>query len=138
MESTWTRLAMAGRAEGLGDAGGSWACFDGWGDGSDRWGVESAVDVPGPVDAPARALSRDWRGGRRVTGRLEIVRRSGPVLVVPLGDELVVGRDPDCGVSLAADQLSRRHVRIARWTLPLWIYVSITGVIIYLMLYRLY
>lgn len=31
-----------------------------------------------------------------------------------------------------------RHVRIARWTLPLWIYVSITGVIIYLMLYRLY
>lgn len=31
-----------------------------------------------------------------------------------------------------------RHVRVARWTLPLWIYVSITGVIIYLMLYQLY
>lgn len=31
-----------------------------------------------------------------------------------------------------------RHVRIARWTLPLWMYVSITGVVIYLMLYRLY
>ena len=31
-----------------------------------------------------------------------------------------------------------RHVRIARWTLPLWLYVSVTGVIIYLMLYRLY
>lgn len=31
-----------------------------------------------------------------------------------------------------------RHVRIARWTLPLWLYVSITGVIIYLMLYQLY
>lgn len=27
------------------------------------------------------------------------------------------------------------HVRIARWTLPLWLYVSATGVVIYLMLY---
>jgi uncharacterized membrane protein YozB (DUF420 family) len=31
-----------------------------------------------------------------------------------------------------------RHVRIARWTLPIWLYVSVTGVVIYLMLYRLY
>ena len=31
-----------------------------------------------------------------------------------------------------------KHVRIARWTLPLWLYVSVTGVIIYLMLYQLY
>jgi putative membrane protein len=31
-----------------------------------------------------------------------------------------------------------RHVRIARWTLPLWLYVSVTGVVIYWMLYRLY
>jgi uncharacterized membrane protein YozB (DUF420 family) len=31
-----------------------------------------------------------------------------------------------------------RHVPIARWTLPLWLYVSVTGVIVYLMLYRLY
>jgi uncharacterized membrane protein YozB (DUF420 family) len=30
-----------------------------------------------------------------------------------------------------------RHVRIARWTLPLWLYVSVTGVAIYLMLYQL-
>jgi putative membrane protein len=30
-----------------------------------------------------------------------------------------------------------RHVRIARWTLPLWLYVSVTGVVIYWMLYRL-
>ena len=29
------------------------------------------------------------------------------------------------------------HVRIARWTLPIWLYVSVTGVIVYLMLYRL-
>jgi uncharacterized membrane protein YozB (DUF420 family) len=31
-----------------------------------------------------------------------------------------------------------RHVRIARWTLPLWLYVSVTGVLIYVMLYQLY
>ncbi len=30
------------------------------------------------------------------------------------------------------------HKRIARWTLPLWLYVSITGVVVYWMLYRLY
>ena len=29
------------------------------------------------------------------------------------------------------------HRRIARWTLPLWAYVSVTGVIVYWMLYRL-
>jgi uncharacterized membrane protein YozB (DUF420 family) len=28
------------------------------------------------------------------------------------------------------------HRRIARWTLPIWLYVSITGVVVYLMLYR--
>ncbi|HVC21326.1 MAG TPA: DUF420 domain-containing protein [Vicinamibacterales bacterium] len=32
----------------------------------------------------------------------------------------------------------RRHKRIARWTLPIWLYVSVTGVIIYVMVYRLY
>jgi len=31
-----------------------------------------------------------------------------------------------------------RHVRIARWTFPIWLYVSVTGVVIYLMLYQLY
>jgi uncharacterized membrane protein YozB (DUF420 family) len=31
----------------------------------------------------------------------------------------------------------RRHRRIARWTLPIWLYVSVTGVVVYLMLYWL-
>ena len=31
-----------------------------------------------------------------------------------------------------------RHVPIARWTLPIWLYVSVTGVAVYWMLYRLY
>ncbi len=30
-----------------------------------------------------------------------------------------------------------RHRRIARWTFPIWMYVSVTGVIVYLMLYQL-
>ncbi len=29
------------------------------------------------------------------------------------------------------------HVRIARWTFPIWLYVSVTGVVIYLMLYQM-
>lgn len=48
-------------------------------------------------------------------------------------------------VPLAIITLSRaltekfdRHRRIARWTLPIWLYVSVTGVIVYLLLYRLY
>src|ERR671923_553864 len=31
-----------------------------------------------------------------------------------------------------------RHARLARWTWPIWMYVSVTGVIIYVMLYRLF
>lgn len=30
-----------------------------------------------------------------------------------------------------------RHVPIARWTLPIWLYVSVTGVVVYLMLYQM-
>jgi uncharacterized membrane protein YozB (DUF420 family) len=47
-------------------------------------------------------------------------------------------------VPLALITLSRglrerfdRHVPIARWTLPLWLYVSVTGVIVYVMLYQI-
>jgi uncharacterized membrane protein YozB (DUF420 family) len=29
------------------------------------------------------------------------------------------------------------HRKIARWTLPIWLYVSVTGVVVYLMLYHL-
>ena len=30
-----------------------------------------------------------------------------------------------------------RHRKIARWTLPMWLYVSVTGVLVYLMLYQM-
>ena len=30
-----------------------------------------------------------------------------------------------------------RHVALARWTLPIWLYVSVTGVVVYWMLYQM-
>ncbi|MEZ5286571.1 MAG: DUF420 domain-containing protein [Vicinamibacterales bacterium] len=39
-------------------------------------------------------------------------------------------------VSRALSARFDRHRRIARWTLPLWLYVSVTGVVVYVMLYR--
>jgi len=41
-------------------------------------------------------------------------------------------------LSFAARERFERHARLARWALPLWVYVSITGVLIYLMLYVWY
>jgi putative membrane protein len=32
----------------------------------------------------------------------------------------------------------QKHRRLARWTLPIWLYVSVTGVIVYAMLYQIY
>lgn len=40
-------------------------------------------------------------------------------------------------VFLAHKERFPQHVRIARYTFPVWMYVSITGVLVYLMLYRL-
>ncbi len=40
-------------------------------------------------------------------------------------------------VSRALASKFDRHRRIARWTLPLWFYVSVTGVIVYVMLYKM-
>ncbi|MBC8095597.1 MAG: DUF420 domain-containing protein [Akkermansiaceae bacterium] len=41
-------------------------------------------------------------------------------------------------VSRALRQRFDRHKRIARWTWPLWMYVSVTGVVIYLLLYQIF
>jgi uncharacterized membrane protein YozB (DUF420 family) len=38
---------------------------------------------------------------------------------------------------LALSNRFKAHVGIARWTFPVWVYVSITGVVVYIMLYRL-
>jgi uncharacterized membrane protein YozB (DUF420 family) len=45
------------------------------------------------------------------------------------------------GADLAADQRLRfrhKHVRLVRWAYPIWLYVSVTGVIVYGMLYHLW
>ena len=43
------------------------------------------------------------------------------------------------GITLfrALKQYFPRHKAIARWTLPIWLYVSVTGVVVYLMLYKM-
>lgn len=40
-------------------------------------------------------------------------------------------------LSRALKERFDQHKRIARWTLPIWFYVSVTGVIIYFMLYQM-
>ena len=40
--------------------------------------------------------------------------------------------------SRALKQRFDRHKAIARWTWPIWMYVSVTGVVIYLLLYQIY
>jgi uncharacterized membrane protein YozB (DUF420 family) len=41
-------------------------------------------------------------------------------------------------VSRALRQEFARHKKIARWTWPIWMYVSVTGVLIYLLLYQVF
>ncbi len=41
-------------------------------------------------------------------------------------------------LGLGLRRRDQRHRAIARWTYPIWLYVSITGVVIYLMLYRIF
>ena len=41
-------------------------------------------------------------------------------------------------LTLALRQRYEKHRKIARWTFPIWLYVSVTAVIIYVMLYHLY
>ena len=41
-------------------------------------------------------------------------------------------------LTLALRARFARHARLARWTLPTWFYVSVTGVVIYVLLYHVY
>jgi putative membrane protein len=44
-----------------------------------------------------------------------------------------------CGTEPSAAVNYRiRHIRLARWTFPIWLYVSVTGVAVYVMLYHLW
>lgn len=45
------------------------------------------------------------------------------------------GHDPDGSITA---RLRQKHRKLARWTFPIWMYVSVTGVVVYLMLYHLW
>ncbi len=51
------------------------------------------------------------------------------VIVVPLVLRLLY---------LVRKRRFREHARLARWTYPVWLYVSVTGIVVYLMLYQIY
>jgi len=91
----------------------------------------SALFLTSYVIYHANAGSRPFGGHGLVRGVYLTILASHVVLaaaIVPLV-LLTLGR-----------ALRRRfdlHARIARRTLPLWLYVSVTGVVIYVMLYRL-
>jgi uncharacterized membrane protein YozB (DUF420 family) len=75
------------------------------------------------------------------------VRFQGPGVVRPLYFAILISHTllaaavvPLVIVTLARGLRARfdRHRAIARWTYPIWLYVSVTGVVIYVMLYHLY
>ena len=75
-------------------------------------------------------------GSRAFTGRGSI----RPIYFVLLVSHIVLAATI---IPLALTTINRglsaqfpRHARVARWTLPIWLYVSVTGVLVYLLLYH--
>ncbi len=71
-------------------------------------------------------------------------QRTGPVRTLYLGillthTLLAAAVPPLAIVTLTRGLRGRfdRHRQLARWTLPIWLYVSVTGVVVYWMLYRM-
>ena len=69
--------------------------------------------------------------------------KTGPIRIVYftilISHLLLAFTVPALAIVTLSRALGRRfdkHRRIARWTLPIWLYVSITGVIVYVMLYQ--
>ena len=48
------------------------------------------------------------------------------------------GNLPEPERAAAAALYREKHMRLAKWTFPIWLYVSVTGVIVYVMLYHLW
>ena len=70
-------------------------------------------------------------------------RKTGPIrtvyFTILISHLLLAFTVPVLAIVTLSRALGRRfdeHRKIARWTLPIWLYVSITGVIVYVMLYR--
>jgi uncharacterized membrane protein YozB (DUF420 family) len=71
-------------------------------------------------------------------------RRTGPIrtvyLTILFTHTVLAAAVPFLAIITLRRGLAARfdqHRRIARWTLPIWLYVSVTGVIVYWMLYRM-
>ncbi len=94
--------------------------------------VTSAVFLASYLTYHAKAGSRHFAGQGLIRPVYFTILISHPVLaasVVPLALRTLY---------LGWKRRDDRHRRIARWTYPIWLYVSVTGVVVYLMLYRLY
>ena len=61
-------------------------------------------------------------------------------LAILLTHTVLAAAVPFLAVMTLSRALARRfdrHKKIARWTLPIWLYVSVTGVVVYWMLYQM-
>ena len=76
-------------------------------------------------------------GSRPFTGRGPIRIVYFTILITHIVLAAII--PPLAGITLWRGLRGRyeRHIRIARWTLPLWLYVSVTGIVVYWMLYRM-
>ena len=98
----------------------------------DDHGVHHLVPVPGLLPGLSRA------GGLRALPAPG--RDPHGVLDHPRHPHRAGGHGSGAGHHHAAPRpgAALRHAsRIARWTLPIWLYVSVTGVVVYLMLYHM-
>ena len=71
-----------------------------------------------------------------------VLRPTAPVLTVDvkLLQVLAVAVPPMAiaKIYFGLREQRERHRRLARWTFPIWLYVSVTGVVVYWMLYQMY
>jgi len=80
----------------------------------------------------AHAGSRPFPGQGPIRGVYFVILISHIILAATI--------PPLAGITLWRAYRRRfdRHMKIARWTLPVWLYVSVTGIVVYWMLYQLY
>ena len=102
----------------------------------DEKGADASLDA---VAAQAVELAKRLGADQAEAG---VSYEEGLSVTVRMGEVESVERQRDRGLAVTVYRAWRemfdRHKRIARWTLPLWVYVSVTGVVVYWMLYQLY
>ena len=66
------------------------------------------------------------------------VQRAGPVRPTRIGLLVFAGALVLRLVYLVWKRRFRQHARLARWSYPIWLYVSLTGLTVYVLLYQVY